>query len=217
MSLYVTVEQVKDAVGIKAAAYDTVDDATLTSVVFRASAMVDSYLSTIRPGYVGFAVGSNYGGAIGSNTRLYHGQGSDTVFIDDAVSVSAVTMDSVAVVSTAYVAEPLNTTPKRYLTMILPSSSLLGLHPSIWNPGTGNIAVSGFFATGLTVPDDVQQITLALCILIWQRYQDGLPPPTGPNDDQAAAILEGLDSRWSIPSIGGAGVSYGGSQGGWGW
>lgn len=217
MSQYLTVDQLKDAIGIKAAAYDTVDDSTLTSVIFRASAMVDSHLSTIRPGYVGFAVGSNFYGAIGSNTRLYHGQGTDTVFIDDAVSVSSVVMDSITVVSTAYVAEPLNSTPKRWITMILPSSSLLGLHPSVWNPGTGNVAVTGYWATGLTVPDDVQQVTLALGVLIWQRYQDGLPPPTGPHDDEAAAILLGLNPRWSQPSVGGAGVSYGGSQGGWGW
>lgn len=216
MSQFLTVEQLKDAIGIKAAAYDTVDDATLNSVVIRASAMMDSHLSQIRPGYVGFAVGSNYAQAVGSNTRLYHGQGTDTVFIDDAVSVSSVTMDSVAVISTAYVAEPLNTTPKRYLTMILPSSSLLGLHPSVWNPGTGNIAVTAFWATGLTIPDDAQQIGLALAILIWQRYQDGLPPPTL-GDPETDAIIAQLDARWSIPSIGGAGVSYGGSQGGWGW
>lgn len=216
MSAYVSVLQVKEAVGITGASNDTVDDSKLNSVVFRASAMVDSYLDAKRPGYVGFAAGSNSRSSVGSNTRLYHGTGTDTIFIDDAQSVASVTVDANAVTSASWVAEPLNSVPKRYLTYVLPFSSTQGLLPSIWSRGTANVAVTAYFGIS-TVPDDVQQVTLALCVLMWQRYQDGLPPPTGPNDDEARAILEGLDWGWAQDMVAGAGVSFGGTQGGTNW
>lgn len=221
MSQYVTVEQVKDSLGIKGSAQDTVDDATLTSVVFRASAMVDSYLDTIRPGYVGFAAGSNSRGSVGSNTRTYHGTGTDTLFIDDAMSVSSVSVafasisgsNSTVLESTAYVAEPLNSVPKRWLTFLLPFTSVAGLLPSVWSPGTANITVTGYFGLSF-VPDDVQQVTLALCVLTWQRYQDGLPPPAGPTDPEVMGVLSNLDFAWRVNIVAGAGVSLGGVAGG---
>jgi hypothetical protein len=210
MSALVSVEQVKDALGIKAAAADTVDDATLSSVVFRASAIVESYLLSVRPGFVGFAAGSNSRSAVGSNTRLYHGTGTDTIFIDDASSIASVTVDATAISSAAYVVEPLNTTPKRMLTYVLPFSSIQGLLPSIWNRGTANVAVTGYWGINY-VPDDVQQVALAMAVLIWQREQDGIPPPTGPNDPEALGILSGLDWGWRVDTVGGAGVSFGGT------
>lgn len=220
MSAYITVEQVKDAIGIKGSALDTVDDNTLATVIFRASAMVDAYLDSIRPGYVGFAAGSNYRSAVGSNTRTYHGTGTDTIFIDDADSVASVTVlsgvsqaNAVPIIATAYVVEPLNTKPKRWITYVLPFTSVTGLLPSVWSPGTANIQVVAYWGLP-TVPDDIALVTLSLSVLIWQRYQDGLPPPAGPSDPEIMGILSNLDWAWRIDMIGGAGVSFGGVAGG---
>jgi len=212
VSQYTSLTALKEAIGDP----DTVDDGVLNSAIVRASAMVDSYLSTIRPGYVGIAAGSNFASAVGSNTRTYHGTGNDTLFIDDAMSISSVTVDSVAIPATAYVTEPLNRVPKRYLTYVLPFTSVQGLRPSTWNPGTGNVSVTAYWGLNF-IPDDIQQVTQALAILIWHRYQDGKPSPTGPNDAEARGILESLDWGWRIDTVGGAGVSYGGTSAGtWG-
>lgn len=215
MSQYVTVEQVKDAIGIKGAAFDTNDDATLLSATFRASSFVDSHLDTNRAGYVGFAAGSNSRTAVGSNVRLYHGNGTDTIFIDDAMSISAITVDGTTITTSAFVAEPLNSVPKRYITYVLPFTSVAGLLPSVWNRGTANVSITGYWGLNF-IPDDVQQVTLALCILFWQRYQDGVPAP-GPHDPDVVGILEGLDAAWHQPYVGGAGVSFGGVPGGGSW
>lgn len=206
MSSYTNLPALKEALG----SADNLDDGVLTSAIIRASGMVDAYLAAIRPGYVGIAAGSNFASAVGSNTRTYHGSGNDTLFIDDAMSISAVTVDGTAIDSTAWVAEPLNRVPKRYLTYKLPFTSVQGLRPSAWNPGTGNISVAGYFGLNF-VPDDIAQVTLELAILIWFRYMDNRAAPTGPQDDEARAILEGLDWGWRIDMVGGAGVSYGGT------
>ena len=99
MSQYVTVEQLKEQIGIRGLAADTVDDAALQSATIRASALVDAHLDAVRPGYVGFAASSNARSSVGSNTRDYDGTGTDTLFIDDASSVATVSVDTVSVSS----------------------------------------------------------------------------------------------------------------------
>ena len=123
---YVSVANLKSAVG----ASDTTDDVQFLAAAERATATVDAYLGSIRRGYVGFAAASNTRGAAGSNTRTYSGSGDDTLFIDDASSIASVTISDVAVTSTSYIAEPLNSVPKRMLTMVLPLSTGYGLGPS---------------------------------------------------------------------------------------
>lgn len=209
MSSYTSLTALKEAIG----ELDNLNDGVLTSAIIRASGLVDSYLKMIRPGYVGIAAGSNFANSVGSNTRTYHGTGTDTLFIDDAMSISSVTVDSVVITSTAYVAEPLNSVPKRYLTYVLPFTSVQGLRPSAWNPGTGNVSVVGYYGLNF-VPDDIAQVTLELAILIWFRYMDNKGAPAGPNDDEARAILEALDWGWRIDTVMGAGVSYGGTSSG---
>lgn len=209
MSQYTSLAALKEAIGDP----DTVDDGVLASAIVRASAMVDSYLAAVRPGYVGIAAGSNFNSAVGSNTRTYHGTGTDTLFIDDAMSIASVTVDSVLITSAAYVVEPLNRVPKRYITYVLPFTSVQGLRPSAWNPGTGNVTVVGYWGLNY-IPDDIAQVTIGLAILIWNRYQNGLPAPSGPNDSEARGILEGLDWGWRIDAVYGAGVSYGGTSSG---
>lgn len=209
MSSYTSLTALKESLG----SADALDDGVLTSAIIRASGLVDSYLKAIRPGYVGIAAGSNFSNAVGSNTRIYHGTGTDTLFIDDAMSIASVTVDSVLITSTAYVAEPLNSVPKRYLTYVLPFTSVQGLRPSAWNPGTGNVSVVGYFGLNF-VPDDIAQVTLELARLVWVRYMDNKPAPTGPNDDEARAILEGLDWGWRLDMVAGAGTSFGGTSSG---
>src|SRR3990167_1079109 len=101
MSAYTSRGALKEAIG--QAGSDTTDDSKLDSIVFSASALVDSYLDLIRPGYVGFAAGSNARSSVGSNTRYYDGNNDDWLFIEDAQSVASVTVDDTAVASTDYV------------------------------------------------------------------------------------------------------------------
>lgn len=206
MSAYIGLAALKEAVGLSGDAADTVDDGLLQAVIHRASALVDGYLEQIRPGYVGFAAGSNSRTAVGSNTRTYSGTGDDLLWIDDAASVAAVTVDGAAIDAAAYTAWPYNEVPKRALEYVLPATSLRGLLAANWPTGTANVAVTGFFGLP-TVPDDVAQVTLALSVLLWRRYQAGDPQPTfsgvlGLNSDpEARAILTALWPRWGISAV----------------
>lgn len=206
MSGYIGLAALKEAVGLSGTASDTVDDGVLQSAIYRASAMVDGYLQSIRPGYVGFAAGSNSRTSVGSNTRTYDGTGDDWLWIDDADSVASITVDGTAVASTAYQLWPYNETPKRAIVYSQPASSLHGLLTSHWSVGTANVSVTGYFGLP-TVPDDVAQVTLALSVLLWRRYQSGEPQPVFSgvlgleSDSEASAILAGLWPRWGVPGV----------------
>ena len=172
MSQYISLAALKQSVAIE----DTNDDALLTSVIFRASARVDSFLAKWRVGYVGFASSSNSRTGVGSNTRVYDGTGDDTLFIDDFQSVSAVSVDTTSVSSNAWRLWPYNQTPKRAIIYESVTPDIIGRAPSHWSRGTANIAVTGY--AGLNhVPDDVAQTTLAVAIIYWRRYQQGEPEP----------------------------------------
>ena len=206
MSAYVGLAALKAAIGVD----DTTDDGTLTSVIFRASAMVDSYLERVRPGYVGFASSSNTRTSVGSNTRDYDGTGTDTLFIDDAQSVATVSVDTVSISSNSWRLWPYNERPKRAIIYAAPVSSVHGLIPEYWSPGTANVGVTGYFGLD-TIPDDVAQDTLALAILIWRRYQSGdfgpdvraLLAGLSERDPEVLAILHGLDG-WAMVGVWGA-------------
>lgn len=212
MSAYVGLAALKEAVGLKGESDDTVDDGVLQSVIYRASALVDNKLAEIRPGWVGIAAGSNSRGAVGSNTRSYDGSGDDWLWIDDASSVASVVVDDDTVTATSWTAWPYNDVPKRALVYIAPTTSAYGLRPSSWTRGTANVDVTAYFGLP-TVPDDIAQVTLALCVLFWRRYQQGDPIP-GPevamggrivtSDPEVHGILDSLWPRWGVPSIGGA-------------
>jgi hypothetical protein len=206
---YVSVDSLKSALGIA----DATDDVQLLAACERATAAVDSYLASIRGGYVGFAAASNARTAAGSNTRTYSGTGHDTLFIDDADSVGTVKVDGVTIDADSYAAEPLNGKPKRYLTFILPTSSAgYGLQPATWYRGTANVTVTGYWGLAI-VPNDVVETTLALAILYWRRMQLGSTKEYGPTativdgsyiaDTEARAILSSLDG-WGIPTVLGA-------------
>jgi hypothetical protein len=201
MSSFVSLAAVKEALGIT----QSNDDGVLNSAIVRASALVDAYLHAIRPGYVGIAVGSNFYSSVGSNTRTYSGTGDDILFIDDAMSVSAVTVDGTAIAATAYTAAPYNSVPKRWLEYILPVSSTQGLTPAIWSRGTANIGVTGYFGFNF-VPDDVANTALELAVLIWRRYIEHQPAPTGLADPEVLAICSALDYGWRVPTLRGAGA-----------
>jgi len=213
MSNYIGLAALKEAIGLTGESSDTVDDGVLTSVIYRSSALVDGYLTSIRPGYVGFAASSNATSSAGSNTRVYDGTGTDTLFIDDAQSVATVSIDTVTISSNSWRLAPYNATPKRQIIFAAPASSVHGLSVESFSPGTANVGVTGYFGLD-TVPDDVAEITLALCILLWRRYQSGDPAP-GPtvakgakgqvtNDPELVGILEGLWPRWGVLGVWGA-------------
>lgn len=214
MSSYVSLEQLKEAVGVT----DTNDDARLRTVAFQASALVDEYLRQIRPGYVGFAASSNTHGSVGSNTRLYDGTGNDTLFIDDAASVASVVVDSTTIATTAYTAWPYNEVPKRALIYIQPTSSIRGLTADIFSRGTANVSVTGYFGLPF-VPQDVYEVTLALGIILWRRMQKGDYAGSSVTlsiqrfnsgagrqfqvvaDPELAACLSALDAGWAIGGV----------------
>ena len=176
MSAYTSLQALKEAVGLTGSASDTVDDGVLTSIVFRASARVDGFLEQTRTGYVGFASSSNSRTAVGSNTRVYDGTGTDTLFIDDFASVATVSVDAQSVSSNSWRLWPYNEVPKRAIIYAEPATSLRGLLSDHWTRGTANVAVTGY--AGLDhVPNDVEQTTISIGVVYWRRYQAGEPAP----------------------------------------
>ena len=132
------------------------------------------------------------------------------MFIDDASSVSSVVVDDVTITATAYELWPYNTSPKRALIYSEPASSLRGLYAAQWAPGTANVDVTGYFGLA-TIPDDIAQVALSLCILLWRRYQSGDPAPVVLNrpggksgDAEIDDTLAALWPRWGVPWVGGA-------------
>lgn len=217
MSSYVTLGQLREAVGIDSAT-DTTDDNRLRTAAFQASALVDEYLRSIRPGYVGFATSSNTRGSAGSNTRYYDGTGQEEIFIDDAETVSTVTVDSTSIASTSWVPWPYNEVPKRSLRYVQPVSSTQGLTTDIWTRGTRNIAVTAYWGLSF-IPQDVYETTMALAIILWRRQQKGdytgsAMPLNSQRfnagagrqfqfvvDPELQACLSALDAGWAVGGV----------------
>lgn len=208
MSAYISLAALKQAATID----DTVDDALLTSVIFRASARVDSFLARNRVGYVGFASSSNSRTGVGSNTRVYSGDGTSVLFIDDFASVEAVSVDTTSVSSNSWRLGPANQTPKRWIEYADPVMDRIGLTTDTWTVGTHNIGVRGY--AGLDhVPDDVAQTTMAVALIYWRRYQQGEPAPVVSPDGTTGFLVQdpevdgiltsGLDG-WIISGVWGA-------------
>ena len=132
MSAFIGLLALKEALGQSGEAVDTVDDGVLTSLIHRSSAIVDNYLASIRPGWVGISAGSNTRAAVGSNTRVYDGTGTETLFIDDFTTVAAISVDTVAISSNSWRLWPYNETPKRAVIYAAPGASighLAGIKP----------------------------------------------------------------------------------------
>jgi hypothetical protein len=212
MSAYTSLQALKEAVGLSGAASDTVDDGILTSVIYRASARVDGFLEQTRTGYVGFASSSNSRTAVGSNTRVYDGTGTDTLFIDDFASVAAVSVDEQTVSSNSWRLWPYNEVPKRAIIYAEPATSLRGLVVDHWTHGTANVAVTGY--AGLDhVPNDIEQTTISICVVYWRRYQAGdqsvAVTPQGvrgfiESDPEVEGLLWSGLSGWISPGVWGA-------------
>ena len=209
MSAYVGLGALKEAIGLTGAASDTVDDGVLTSLIVRASATVDGFLEANRTGYVGFASSSNSRTSVGSNTRVYDGTGTDTLFIDDAQTVATVSVDTVSVSSNSWRLWPYNGYPKRALIYAEPASSTYGLTADHWTTGTANVAVTGYWGLA-TVPGEVEQATLAVAIVYWRRYQGGEPEPVVTPagsagyitiDPEVQAILASGLIGWALPGV----------------
>lgn len=219
MSAYISLAQMKEAAGFPTSSSDTRDDGAMLASIVRASAHIDEYLRTNRPGYVGFAASSNaHSAAIGSNTRTYDGSGDGTLFIDDAASVASVSVDGTALVSTAYTTWPYNEIPKRALVYIEPTSSTRGLTSDIFAVGTGNVSVTGYWGLP-NVPDEISAVTLAIALILWRRNQkadyagssavlSGQRFAGGSGrqfqfvvDPEISACLSLLDAGWAVPGV----------------
>lgn len=217
MSQYVTLAQLRAAVGIDTAS-DTTDDARLRTAAEQASTLVDEYLRQIRPGYVGFAASSNTHSSAGSNTRYYDGSGTDTLFIDDADTVATVAVDGTTIASTSWTTWPYNETPKRAVLYKYPVADVYGLTTSTWPEGYANVAVTAYFGIPI-VPNDVYAVTMALAIILWRRQQKGdyagsaqalssqrFNAGAGRQfqfmvDPEMQACLSGLDAGWAIGAV----------------
>lgn len=184
MSQYISLAALKQAASID----DTVDDVLLTSVIFRASGVVDGFLSVNRVRYVGFASSSNSRTGVGSNTRVYDGTGDDTLFIDDFTSVAAVSVDAVSVSSNSWRLGPPNVTPKRWIQYADPVMDRVGLATDHWTIGVHNVAVTGYAGVD-HVPSDVEETTLAVALIYWRRYQQGEPEPVVSPDGARGYLL----------------------------
>lgn len=212
MSAYTSLQALKEAIGLKAAADDDVDNGILSSLIYRASARVDGFLEQNRTGYVGFANSSNSRTAVGSNTRVYDGTGTDTLFIEDFQSVATVSVDEASVSSNSWRLWPYNEVPKRAIIYADPATSLRGLITDHWTPGTANVAVTGY--AGLDhVPNDIEQVAIGIAIVYWRRYQQGdqsvAVTPQGvrgfiESDPEVEGLLWSGLSGWISPGVWGA-------------
>ena len=209
MSAYVSLEALKEAVGLTGQANDTIDDSVLRTVIIRASGRVDGFLEQNRVSYVGFAASSNSRSAVGSNTRVYDGSGTATQFIDDFTSVSAVSVDTVAVSSNSWRLWPYNSSPKRAIIYAAPTTSTQGLTVDHWTIGTANVGVTGYWGVNF-VPGDVEQVALEIAIILWRRAQSGefepqitIRPRGEPLviDPEIAGLLSTLDYGWAQPGV----------------
>jgi hypothetical protein len=177
LSSYVSLAALKEAVGLSGSASDTVDDGVLNSLIIRASGRVDGFLEQNRTGYVGFAASSNSRTAVGSNTRVYDGSGTDTLFIDDFTSVATISVNTTSISSNSWRLWPYNETPKRAVIFETPSpASPSWITTDHWSLGTANVGVTGYAGVD-HVPSDVEQTTLSIAITYWHRYQRGEPDP----------------------------------------
>ena len=214
MSQYITLGQLKESLGIT----DAVDDGRLQTVTFQASALIDEYLRSIRPGYVGFAGSSNTHGSVGSNTRTYDGSGDATLFIDDAASIASVAVDGTTITSTSWIAWPYNEIAKRAIIYKTPTI----VHPAVtqgsFGTGIGTVTVDAYWGLPF-IPQDVYEVALALATLLWRRQQKG--DYTGSSmalnsqrfqggagrqfqyviDPEIAACLSALDAGWAIGAV----------------
>jgi hypothetical protein len=187
VSAYISLGALKAAVALSPD--DTNDDALLSSVIFRASGLVDSFLAKWRVGYVGFAHTSNSRTAVGSNSRIYDGDGTGVLFIDDFASVASVAVDGTEIPTTSYKVLPHNSTPKRWLQYTEPDWDRVGVTNDAFPRGTGNVTVTGY--AGLDhVPDDVAQTTLAIALILWRRYQSGEQEPVVRPDGVQGFIVQ---------------------------
>lgn len=214
MSQYITLGQLKESLGIT----DSVDDGRLQTVTFQASALIDEYLRSIRPGYVGFAASSNTHGSVGSNTRTYDGSGDATLFIDDAASIASVAVDGSTVTSTSYTSWPYNEVAKRALIYLTPTIVHPALVQGTWGSGVASVTVTAYWGLPF-IPQDVYEVALALATLLWRRQQKG--DYTGSSmalnsqrfqggagrqfqyvvDPEIAACLSALDAGWAIGAV----------------
>lgn len=224
--MYASLGQIRQAIGLdaSASATDTVDDPILTSCLVRASGKVDSWLTLHRPGYVGISTSSNARSAVGSNTRTYDGTGTDTLFIDDATSVSSITVFGQSIDSTSYSLWPYNDRVKRAVIYNKPLTyPMRGLYPGHWWEGTGNVSVTGFFGWP-EVPPEIEQAALAVALIFWHRYQRtgsqtvvnqtmGGGPDTSPrgvrgfivDDPEVEGLLQSALLGWAVPGVWGSG------------
>ena len=216
MSQYITLGQLKEALGISAA--DVVDDGRLQTATLQASGLIDEYLRSIRPGYVGFAAGSNTHGSVGSNTRTYDGSGDETLFIDDAASVSTVAIDGTTVTSTSLVTWPYNEVAKRAIIYKTPGIVHPAVQQGTFPTGIANVTVEAYWGLPF-IPQDVYEVALALATLLWRRQQKG--DYTGSSmalnaqrfqggagrqfqyvvDPEIAACLSALDAGWAVGGV----------------
>ena len=148
--------------------YDTQLDETCT----RASRIIDRYCKR----------GTDAFKATTSETRYYHGSGTDEQWIDDAVSVSSVGIsddDGLSYYTLAVTdydkldGLDYDKTPIRLLRM-----NPNGDYTTFYS-GRKSVKVTGVFGYSTTVPDDVAEAALIIAVRLFRRGQAGFSDTAG--------------------------------------
>jgi hypothetical protein len=115
-------------------------------------AQVNEWIGEIEK-YIDNKTGRNFVADTVATAKLYDGDNSQTLLIDDAVSITGIEIDGEALTTDEYYLYPANNTPKRKIV-------LTGRR---FTRGKQNIEVTAKWGYSVTVPDD---ITHAATILV---------------------------------------------------
>ena len=85
-------------------------------------------------------------------TRLFDGDGTRTLVVDDLLTLNELTVDDIVVASTDYVLKPTNTTPKVTIVLLYSAASR----------DRENVDVEGIWGYSTTPPEAIQMATAIL-------------------------------------------------------
>lgn len=89
-------------------------------------------------------------------TRLFDGDGTRTLIVDDLLTLNELTVDDIVIAATDYVLQPTNTTPKTTIVLLYTAAAI----------DRENVDVEGIWGYSTTPPEAIQ---LATAILIGRK------------------------------------------------
>jgi len=115
-----------------------------TTIASSLYSQVNAWISQIEK-YIDRKTDRNFKADTNTSTKIYDGDGSQTLLIDDAVSITGIKIDGESLVTDEYYLYPANDTPKRKIV----------LNGRYFTKGKQNITIIAKWGYSITVPDDI--------------------------------------------------------------